>query len=41
NTIDNVNLIAWWQGNFGESASKLCKVASRILTIPLLSAASE
>ncbi|CAG8772660.1 46533_t:CDS:2, partial [Gigaspora margarita] len=41
NAVDEVDLIAWWKGNFKESASELCKVASRILNIPSLSAAAN
>ncbi|CAG8838609.1 30978_t:CDS:2, partial [Gigaspora margarita] len=39
NIVDDVDPVAWWQGNFGELASKLCRVASRILMIPSSSAA--
>ena len=41
NTVDKVNPIAWWKGNFATSAPELCKVAVRILSIPSSSAASE
>ncbi|CAG8569301.1 16574_t:CDS:2 [Gigaspora rosea] len=41
NAVDEVDLIAWWEGDFKESASELCKVASRILNIPSSSAAAE
>ena len=40
-TIDKVDPIAWWKGNFGISAPELCKVAVRVLSIPSSSAASE
>ncbi|CAG8749868.1 10712_t:CDS:1 [Gigaspora rosea] len=41
NAVDEVDPIAWWEGNFKESASEQCKVASRILNIPSSSAAAE
>ncbi|CAG8837751.1 31584_t:CDS:1, partial [Gigaspora margarita] len=41
NAVNEVDLVAWWEGNFKESLPELCKVASRILTIPLSSAATE
>ncbi|CAG8789005.1 26163_t:CDS:2, partial [Gigaspora rosea] len=41
NAVDEVDPIAWWEGNFKESASELCKVASRILNIPSSSAAAK
>jgi len=40
-TIDKINPIAWWKGNFENSAPELCKMAIRILSIPSSSAASE
>ena len=40
-TVDKVDPIAWWKGNFETSAPELCKVAVRILSIPSSSAASE
>ncbi|CAG8579805.1 8623_t:CDS:1, partial [Gigaspora margarita] len=39
--VNEVDLVAWWEGNFKESSPELCKVASRILTIPSFSAAAE
>lgn len=41
NTINNIDPVAWWRGNFEISAPELCKVAVRILEIPSSSAASE
>jgi len=41
NTVDKVNLINWWKGNFALAAPQLTKFAVRILTIPSSSAASE
>jgi hypothetical protein len=40
-TVNTVDPITWWRGNFGSSSSELCKLACRILTIPTSSAASE
>ncbi|CAG8849961.1 33504_t:CDS:1, partial [Gigaspora margarita] len=40
-TVNKVDSITWWNGNFKTSASKLCKFAQRILTIPTSSASSE
>lgn len=40
-TVNNVDPVAWWKGNFEQSAPELCKVAIRILSIPSSSAASE
>jgi hAT family C-terminal dimerisation region len=40
-TVDKIDSIAWWKGNFEASAPELCKVAVRILSIPSSSAASE
>jgi hypothetical protein len=40
-TVNTVDPITWWRGNFGSSSSELCKMACRILTIPTSSAASE
>ncbi|CAG8815735.1 23495_t:CDS:2, partial [Gigaspora margarita] len=36
-----VDLIAWWEGNFKELSPKLYKVATRVLNIPLSSAATK
>ncbi|CAG8584884.1 18644_t:CDS:2, partial [Gigaspora rosea] len=41
NAVNEVDLVAWWKGNFKESLPELCNVASRILTIPSSSAAAE
>ncbi|CAG8856266.1 4078_t:CDS:2, partial [Gigaspora margarita] len=40
-TIYEVDLIAWWEGNFKESSSELCKVATQVLNIPSSLAAAE
>ncbi|CAG8830347.1 40755_t:CDS:2, partial [Gigaspora margarita] len=39
--LESDDLIAWWEGNFKESSSKLYKVATRVLNILLSSAAAE
>jgi hypothetical protein len=41
NTIDKINPIAWWKGNFMQLASQLTKLAIRVLSIPSSSAVSE
>ncbi|CAG8764749.1 16250_t:CDS:2, partial [Gigaspora rosea] len=41
NAVNEVNPVAWWEENFKELLPELCKVASRILTIPSSSAATE
>ena len=40
-TVNKVDSITWWNSNFKTLASKLCKLAQRILTIPTSSVSSE
>jgi hypothetical protein len=40
-SINNVDLLTWWKGNFGAVAPELTKVAVRVLSIPTSSAAAE
>ncbi|CAG8854970.1 22996_t:CDS:1, partial [Gigaspora margarita] len=41
NAVNEVDPVAWWEGNFKESLPELCKIASRILTIPSSLAAAK
>ncbi|CAG8846419.1 5440_t:CDS:2, partial [Gigaspora margarita] len=41
NAVNEVDPVAWWEGNFKKSSPELYKVASRILTILSSSAATE
>jgi len=40
-SVDKVDLLTWWKGNFGAVAPELTNVAARVLSIPTSSAASE
>src|SRR5687768_8360011 len=40
-TVDDIDLITWWKGNFSSAASELAKFAVRIISVPTSSAASE
>ena len=40
-TVGKVDPITWWKGNFDTIAPQLCKLATRILTILLSSAAAK